>query len=262
MTGTAAPPAAATTSLIRVEGLTKVFGTGTRALDSVSLEVPRGQFLCVIGPSGSGKSTLLRCLNRLVEPTSGRVWVHDEEITAQSGEALRRSRRRMAMVFQQFNLVRRSTVLKNVLTGRLGYQEGWRNLVPNFSHEDEALAWSSLDRLEIAEKATVRADQLSGGQMQRVALARALAQQPELLLADEPVASLDPETAVVVLDYLRDINRTDGITVLCAIHHLELAKKYGDRIVAMRQGRLVYDGLPSDLDDAAYRRIYGRLGYD
>ena len=261
MTETAAAPAAAT-SLIRVEGLTKVFATGTRALDSVSVDVPRGQFLCVIGPSGSGKSTLLRCINRLLEPTEGRVWIHGEEVTAQSGEALRRSRRRAAMVFQQFNLVRRSTVLANVLTGRLGYQEGWRQFIPNFSKADEEMAWKSLERLDIAEKATVRADLLSGGQMQRVALARALAQQPEILLADEPVASLDPETAVVVLDYLRDINRRDGITVLCAIHHLELAKKYADRIVAMRQGRLVFDGPPGELDDADYRRIYGRLGHD
>ena len=261
MTETAAAPAAAT-SLIRVEGLTKVFATGTRALDSVSVDVPRGQFLCVIGPSGSGKSTLLRCINRLLEPTEGRVWIHGEEVTAQSGEALRRSRRRAAMVFQQFNLVRRSTVLANVLTGRLGYQEGWRRILPRYSRADEEMAWRSLERLDIAEKATVRADLLSGGQMQRVALARALAQQPEILLADEPVASLDPETAVVVLDYLRDLNRRDGITVLCAIHHLELAKKYAGRIIAMRQGRLVFDGAPGDLDDADYRRIYGRLGYD
>ncbi len=261
MTETAVAPAAAN-SLIRVEGLTKVFATGTRALDSVSLDVPRGQFLCVIGPSGSGKSTLLRCINRLLEPTEGRVWIHGEEVTAESGEALRRSRRRAAMVFQQFNLVRRSTVLANVLTGRLGYQEGWRRILPRYSRADEEMAWRSLERLDIAEKATVRADLLSGGQMQRVALARALAQQPEILLADEPVASLDPETAVVVLDYLRDLNRRDGITVLCAIHHLELAKKYAGRIIAMRQGRLVFDGAPGDLDDADYRRIYGRLGYD
>ena len=261
MTGRAAADAAAGAQ-VRVEGLTKVFAGGTRALDSVSLEVPRGQFLCIIGPSGSGKSTLLRCLNRLVEPTAGRVWVGEEEITAIGGQALRRARRRVAMVFQQFNLVRRSTVLTNVLTGRLGYQVGARRFLPSFSREDESMAWKSLERLEIAEKATVRADQLSGGQMQRVALARALAQQPELMLADEPVASLDPETAVVVLDYLRDINRTDGITVLCAIHHLELAKRYADRIIAMRQGRLVYDGPPGDLDDDAYKRIYGRLGYD
>jgi phosphonate transport system ATP-binding protein len=216
----------------------------------------------VIGPSGSGKSTLLRCINRLIEPTAGRVWVHGEEVTALSGAALRRARRRAAMVFQQFNLVRRSTVLANVLTGRLGHQEGVRAIIPGFSSIDQDLAWRSLARLDIAEKATVRADMLSGGQMQRVALARALAQQPEILLADEPVASLDPETAIVVLDYLRDINRLDGITVLCAIHHLDLAKRYAHRIVAMRQGRIVYDGSPAELDDAAYRRIYGRLGYD
>jgi phosphonate transport system ATP-binding protein len=253
---------AAVTAQIRVEGLTKIYPGGAKALDSVSLEIPAGQFLCVIGPSGSGKSTLLRCLNRLVEPTEGRIWMGDDEVTAISGEALRRARRRAAMVFQQFNLVRRSTVLTNVLTGRLGYQVGLRRFLPSFGQEDETMAWKSLERLEIADKATVRADQLSGGQMQRVALARALAQQPEIMLADEPVASLDPETAVVVLDYLRDINRSDGITVLCAIHHLELAKRYADRIVAMRQGRLVYDGSPGDLDDDAYRRIYGRLGFD
>ncbi len=257
-----AAASAAATSLIRVEGLSKVFDTGTRALDGVSLEVPAGQFVCVIGPSGSGKSTLLRCINRLVEPSAGRVWVGGEEMTALGGQALRRARRRTAMVFQQFNLVRRSPVLANVLTGRLGYQEGLRALFPGYSAHDQELAWRALERLDIAEKATVRADMLSGGQMQRVALARALAQEPEILLADEPVASLDPETAVVVLDYLRDINRSDGITVLCAIHHLELAKRYADRIVAMRQGRLVYDGSPADLGEEAYRRIYGRLGYD
>lgn len=261
MNPTAAAEAAAT-GRIRVEGLTKVFPGGVRALDAVSLQVPRGQFLCIIGPSGSGKSTLLRCLNRLIEPTAGRVLIDDEDVTAMNAEALRQVRRREAMVFQQFNLVRRSTVLTNVLAGRLGYQSGIRRFLPGFNREDEATAWRSLERLEIADKATVRADQLSGGQMQRVALARALAQQPQILLADEPVASLDPETAVVVLDYLRDINRSDHITVLCAIHHLELAKRYADRIVAMRKGRMVYDGSPGDLDDAAYRRIYGRLGYD
>jgi len=201
-------------------------------------------------------------MNRLLEPTSGSVELDGQDLTSLSGPDLRRARRRMAMVFQQFNLVRRSTVLENVLTGRLGYQEGWRTLLPAYTEEDHRLAWRSLARLEIPEKATVRADALSGGQQQRVALARALAQQPDLILADEPVASLDPETAVVVLDYLRDINRSDGITLLCSIHHLELAKRYADRIIAMRLGRVVFDGLPHELDDDAYRRIYGRLGYD
>jgi phosphonate transport system ATP-binding protein len=244
---------------ITVAGLTKVFRGGTRALDDVSLDVPRGQFLCVIGPSGSGKSTLLRSINRLVEPDAGSITIDGEDVLRLAAGDLRRARRRIAMVFQQFNLVRRSTVLDNVLTGRLGYVG---SPFKRYSAADRTLAWSSLDRLEIAEKATVRADQLSGGQMQRVALARALAQQPQIMLADEPVASLDPETAMVVLDYLRDINRNDGITVLCAMHHLELAKRYADRIVAMRKGTVVYDGTPEALDDSAYKRIYGRLGYD
>ena len=228
----------------------------------MSLDVKKGEFVSIIGPSGSGKSTLLRCINRLVEPTSGRVLIGGQEITAMGGAELRLARRRMAMVFQQFNLVRRSTVIRNVLTGRLGYQEGWRTFVPSFSKEHQDLAWKSLERLEIAEKANVRADTLSGGQQQRVALARALAQEPEILLADEPVASLDPETALVVLDYLRDMNQKDGITVLCSIHHLELAKRYAQRVIAMRHGKIVYDGEPGALDDAAYSRIYGRLGYD
>ncbi len=242
--------------------MSKVFPGKTRALDDVTLEVPRGQFLCVIGPSGSGKSTLLRCLNRLVEPSAGRVLLDGQDLTRLKGSELRRARRRMAMVFQQFNLVRRSTALKNVLTGRLAYQDGWRTLWPSFSKSDYQLAWRSLERLEISEKGTARADSLSGGQQQRVGIARALAQGPEIILADEPVASLDPETAVVVLNYLRDINRADGITVICSIHHLELAKRYADRIVALRQGQVVYDGSPTELDETAYRRIYGRLGYD
>ena len=248
--------------LIQVEGLTKVFPGGTRALDGVTLAVRRGEFVCVIGPSGSGKSTLLRAINRLLEPSSGRVLLDGQELTQLRGADLRRARRRMGMIFQQFNLVRRSTVLKNVLNGRLGHQEGAGTFLPAFSEADRRLAWSSLARLEIADKAIVRADRLSGGQQQRVAIARALAQQPEIMLADEPIASLDPETAVVVLDYLRDINRSDGITLLCSIHHFELAKRYADRILAMRQGKLVYDGPPAELDEAAYRRIYGRLGYE
>ena len=231
-----------------------------RAVDTVTLSVSRGEFVCIIGPSGSGKSTLLKCINRLIEPSSGKVLLEGRDLTVLRGASLRRQRRRIGMIFQQFNLVRRSSVLENVLAGRLGHHDsfGWAR----FNAEDRRLAWRSLDRLEIADKARARADTLSGGQQQRVAIARALAQQPEIILADEPVASLDPETAVVVLDYLRDINRRDGITVICSLHHLELAKRYGDRIVALRRGRLVHDGTPDSLDREAYGRIYGRLGYD
>ena len=236
-----------------------MFGNRTRALEDVSLEVLRGQFVCVIGPSGSGKSTLLRCINRLVEPDSGRILLDGVDVLGLSGAELRRARRSVAMVFQQFNLIRRSSVLDNVLAGRLGHLS---SPLARFSPADRAMAWRNLQRLEIEEKATVRADQLSGGQMQRVALARALAQEPRIMLADEPVASLDPETANVVLDYLRDINERDGITVVCAMHHLELAKRYAGRILAMRGGRLVYDGPPQEMDETAYRRIYGRLGFD
>lgn len=215
----------------------------------------------MIGPSGSGKSTLLRCLNRLNDFTAGHVYLEGHDLSRLQGRELRAQRRRMAMIFQQFNLVRRSTVLRNVLNGRLGYQRGWRAVWPSFAEPDRQIAWRSLARLEIADKAPVRADRLSGGQQQRVAIARALAQEPDVILADEPVASLDPETAIVVLDYLRDINR-EGLTVVCSIHHLELAKRYAERIVAMRRGKIVYDGPPGALDDEAYRRIYGRLGYD
>ncbi len=248
--------------MIRVEDLTKVFPGGTRAVDGVTLEVRRGEFLCVIGPSGSGKSTLLRSINRLLEPSRGRVLLDGQELTRLRRGELRRARRRVGMIFQQFNLIRRSTVLKNVLNGRLGHKEGLGAIWPRFTADDRRLAWSSLARLEIADRAGQRADRLSGGQQQRVAIARALAQQPEIILADEPIASLDPETAVVVLDYLKDINRRDGITIVCSIHHFELGRRYADRIVAMRQGSIVYDGPPEKLDDDAYRTIYGRLGYE
>lgn len=249
-------------SVIRVEGLTKVFPGGARALDGVTFHVRRGEFLCVIGPSGSGKSTLLRAINRLIEPTAGSVLLDGVDLTRLRRSGLRRARRRMGMIFQQFNLIRRSTALKNVLNGRLGHKEGLEAAFPRFTRADADLAWRSLDRLDIADRATQRADRLSGGQQQRVAIARALAQEPDIILADEPIASLDPETAVVVLDYLKDINRRDRITVVCSIHHFELARRYAERIVALREGRVVYDGSPAELDESAYRRIYGRLGFD
>jgi phosphonate transport system ATP-binding protein len=249
-----------TEAIIRVRDLRKVFPGGTVAVNGVSFDVPAGQFVAVIGPSGAGKSTILRCINRLVEPSSGRVEVKNQEITRLHGAELRAARRRMGMIFQQFNLVQRSTVLTNVMSGRLGYHDGGFRLT--FSSEDKRIAWRALERMDISEKAYERADRLSGGQQQRVAIARALAQEPSVILADEPIASLDPETAVVVLDYLKKINEEDRLTLVCNIHHLELAKRYAHRLVAMRRGEVVSDGPPEELDDASYRRIYGRLGYD
>jgi phosphonate transport system ATP-binding protein len=210
----------------------------------------------VIGPSGAGKSTFLRCINGLVKPTEGRIWVDGEEVTALSGARLRRIRRRVGMIFQQFNLVKRMSVLQNVYVGRLGYMTTWRKLLPLFSDRDLDLALEALRRVNIAEKAHSRAGSLSGGQQQRVAIARALAQQPGIMLADEPIASLDPETSIVVMQDLRRINQELGITTVASLHQLEYARDYADRVIAFKDGRIVFDGDPVTLDRAAYERIY------
>jgi phosphonate transport system ATP-binding protein len=243
--------------MLKVEHLTKVYDTGVRALKDVSFEVPDGQFLVIIGLSGSGKSTLLRCINRLIEPTEGRIEWNGIDITAATDEELRLIRRRIGMIFQQFNLVKRSTVLTNVLAGRLGYTSPMWSFVNHFSREDKKTALEKLGRVGIREKANVRADQLSGGQQQRVGIARALMQNPELMLGDEPVASLDPATSHSVMKYLEALNREDGITILCSLHFLSLARTYADRIIALKDGILEFDGLPSEIDDQRFRGIYG-----
>jgi phosphonate transport system ATP-binding protein len=242
---------------VKVEHLTKVYPGGVRALDDVSFEVSRGEFVVVIGLSGSGKSTLLRCINRLVEPTAGRVWIDGVEVTALDREGVRRLRREVGMIFQQFNLVKRLPVLTNVLTGRLGYLPPWWSLVNYWPPEVVQQALEALDRVGIREKAGVRADQLSGGQQQRVGIARALMQQPKLILADEPVASLDPATSHSVLRYVEELNRQEGITVLCSLHFLSLARRYGTRVLALKEGRLVFDGPPGEIDPRRFREIYG-----
>jgi phosphonate transport system ATP-binding protein len=242
---------------VKVEHLTKVYPGGVRALDDVSFEVSRGEFVVVIGLSGSGKSTLLRCINRLVEPTAGRVWIDGVEVTALDREGVRRLRRDVGMIFQQFNLVKRLPVLTNVLTGRLGYLPPWWSLVNYWPPEVVQQALEALDRVGIREKAGVRADQLSGGQQQRVGIARALMQQPKLILADEPVASLDPATSHSVLRYVEELNRQEGITVLCSLHFLSLARRYGTRVLALKEGRLVFDGPPGEIDPRRFREIYG-----
>ncbi len=243
--------------MLKIEHLTKVYDTGVQALDDVSFEIPDGQFVVIIGLSGSGKSTLLRCINRLIDPTEGRIIWNGLDITAATEEDLRQIRRRIGMIFQQFNLIKRSSVITNVLAGRLGYTNPAWSLVNHFSKVDYQEALAKLDRVGIRDKAYVRADELSGGQQQRVGIARALMQDPELMLADEPVASLDPATSHSVMKYLELLNREDGITILCSLHFLSLARTYADRIIALKDGRLEFDGLPDEIDDARFRAIYG-----
>jgi len=240
-----------------VENLTKIYPDGTEALRNVSFKVEDGEFLTVIGLSGSGKSTLLRCINRLIDPTEGRVLWDDIDITAAQGKELRHIRRQIGMIFQQFNLVKRSSVMVNVLSGRLGYANPWTSLVHSFTSEDQRRAVAALERVGIAEKADNRADQLSGGQQQRVGIARALMQEPRLMLADEPVASLDPVLAHSILQYLELLNRQDGITVLCSLHFLDLVHRYATRVIGLKDGELVFDGLPSELTRERFKQVYG-----
>ena len=244
--------------MLEVRNLTKVYDGKVRALDNVSFTVPDGQFLVVIGLSGSGKSTLLRCINRLVEPTSGQIIWNGLDVTAAPAEDLRRIRRRIGMVFQHFNLVNRSSVLTNVLAGRLGYVNPAFSLINRFPKEDVEKALQKLDRVGIRDKAAVRADELSGGQQQRVGIARALMQDPELILADEPVASLDPVLAHSIMTLLEQINQQDGATVICSLHFLDLVQRYADRVIALNQGMLVFKGKAKDIDDQRFKEIYGQ----
>ena len=244
--------------MLKVENLTKVYEGGTQALTDVSFEVDEGEFLAVIGLSGSGKSTLLRCINRLIEPTSGKIYWDDEDVTTASQEDLRRIRRRIGMVFQHFNLVHRSKVLTNVLAGRLGYTNPGLALVNRFSQDDIDKAMRQLDRVGLADKADQRSDALSGGQQQRVGVARALMQDPKMVLADEPVASLDPVLAHSIMQYLELINKADGVTVLCSLHFLDLVHRYADRVIALNEGKVVFEGLPSEIDDDKFQEIYGQ----
>jgi len=244
--------------MLQVEHLTKVYENGTVALEDVSFEVPDGEFLAIIGLSGSGKSTLLRCINRLIEPTEGRILWNGEDVTKASQEDLRRYRRRVGMVFQHFNLVNRSKVMTNVLAGRLGYTNPAMALINRFSKSDMDNALVQLDRVGLREKAGSRADELSGGQQQRVGIARALMQEPEMILADEPVASLDPVLAHSIMRYLEVINSEDGVMVLCSLHFLDLVHKYSDRAIALNEGKLVFHGLPSEIDDERFKDIYGQ----
>ncbi|MFI4999091.1 MAG: phosphonate ABC transporter ATP-binding protein [Reyranellales bacterium] len=242
--------------MLRLESVVKSFG-GKRAIDGVSLVVPAGQLVGVIGQSGSGKSTLLRMINRLGDPTAGRISFGDTDVTALQGRELRAWRARCAMIFQQFNLAGRLDVLTNVMMGRAFHAPLWRALLKLWTDPEKALGLSALEGFDMARLAGQRADTLSGGQQQRVAIARALVQEPEMILADEPIASLDPRNTQVVMDALQHINRRFGITVICNLHSLDLARNYCGRLVGLAGGRVVFDGTPAQLTDDVARDLYG-----
>jgi phosphonate transport system ATP-binding protein len=247
--------------MLKIENLTKSFGK-LIAVNNVSFEVPSGQMVGIIGRSGAGKSTLLRMINRLTDPTSGRILCDDVfgiemDVSTLKGRRVREWRAQCAMVFQQFNLVPRLQVMTNVLMGRISYHSTLPTLLMLFSARDRALTIYALQRLDMISHALHRADELSGGQQQRVAIARALVQEPKILLADEPIASLDLRNATVVMDALRRINKEDGITVICNLHLLQTAKDYCDRIIGMRKGDIVFDGAPPQLSDSLAREVYG-----
>ena len=242
--------------MFQMKNVSRHFGKKI-AIDDVSFEIPSGQMVGIIGRSGAGKSTLLRMINRLAEPTSGSIFFDGQEVSSLNGAALRRWQRDCAMIFQQFNLVPRLDVLTNVLLGRLNHRSTLLSIMNIFTREERIMAIAALERLGIEQSALQQAGTLSGGQQQRVAIARALTQQPKVMLADEPIASLDPLNAKIVMDALRDINEKDGITVITNLHTLDTARHYCDRIIGMAAGKVVFDGGPNDLNSDAVQTIYG-----
>ena len=242
--------------MLEIENLVKRYGSGEPVLKGLDLRVEEKSVTAIIGSSGAGKSTLLRCINRLVEPTSGSIRLNDLELTALQGGDLRRARRRIGMVFQGFNLLERLTVMENVLAGRLGYVGYWRAVLRRYPQKDIDHAYGLLKRVGLAKYVNTRADALSGGERQRVGVVRALMQVPEILLADEPTASLDPKTAEDIMRLLHELSDELSLPVLINIHNVAQAKTYAERIVGLRHGRIIFDGRPADLDDASFERIY------
>lgn len=247
--------------MIQFEKVSKIYPNGTVGLKDVDLEIQDGEFVAVIGLSGAGKSTLIRSINKMHAITSGSLKVDGVEVSELSGKSLRALRRKIGMIFQSFNLVTRTTVINNVLTAFVPDLPFWRSFLGLFPRDKKEKALEALDKVGILEKAYTRVDQLSGGQQQRVALSRTLAQNPKIILADEPVAALDPVTAKAVMDDFRNINRTLGITVMINIHHVELALEYCDRVIGVRKGEIVFDGRAEEVDDDVLKKIYGdRIG--
>lgn len=243
--------------MLEIRDLTKTYKTGDKALNNISLSVPKGQVVGLIGPSGAGKSTLIRCINRLVEPTSGAITLSGRPLTGIGAGELRAMRRKIGMIFQEFALVERLTVMENVLSGRLGYVGFWRSYLRRFPAEDIQRAYRLLDRVGLMDQADKRADALSGGQRQRVGIARALAQEPELMLVDEPTASLDPKTSRQIMRLLIEICGERGLPAIVNIHDVPLAQQFMQRIVGLRAGRIVFDGTPAELTESVLTKIYG-----
>ncbi|MGG3507140.1 phosphonate ABC transporter ATP-binding protein [Paenibacillus lautus] len=244
--------------MIEIRNISKNYANGTKGLNHINLTIGRGEFVAIVGLSGAGKSTLLRSMNRLHDITEGEIVIDGKSITAAKGKELRRIRRDIGMIFQSFNLVKRSSVLRNVLAGRVGYHSTLLTLLGRFPKADVDLAFQALDRVGIVQKAYARADELSGGQQQRVAIARVLAQEAKIILADEPVASLDPLTTKQVMDDLKRINTESEITTIVNLHSIDLARQYATRIIGLRAGEVVFDGPVSEATDERFTEIYGR----
>lgn len=242
--------------ILEANALCKNYGNIT-ALNNISFSIHKGQFVSVIGPSGAGKSTMLRCINRMIEATSGQIIFDNQSILTLPTQKLRTLRTQIGMVFQHYNLVERLSVIENVLHGRLGYKSTFAGIVGNYTEEEKLEALKILAKLGLEDHCYKRCDELSGGQKQRVGIGRALIQNPQLILCDEPIASLDPSSAKTIMDYLKSINQNMGITCLVNLHQVDVALKYSDRIIGVRKGEIIYDGLPSELSEETIYEIYG-----
>lgn len=241
--------------MLEIKNLTVEYGN-FRAIDNVSFTIKDGEFVAVIGSSGGGKSSLMKAINLLVKPKSGSIKIDDEEMAALSSRKLRMKRRKIGFVFQDYNLIDRLSVIENVLTGRLGYKSSLKSLLGIFSKEEYENAEKALEKVGLSEKLFVRGDELSGGQKQRVAIAKALVQEPKIILADEPVASLDVNSSKIIMEYFKEINRVQGITVIINIHDVNIALKYADRVIALKKGKIVFDGKGSEITDDVLKRVY------